>query len=78
MKVLADLYAKRLVIETDIQQLKQTLEADALRGQSVEMIQKELAMAMVSYNLVVQVRRIAAERRKCPPRALSFRVSGVW
>jgi Transposase DDE domain len=75
-KVLADLYAKRPVIETDIRHLKQTLETDALRGQSVGMIEKELAMAMVSYNLVVQVRRLAAERGKCPPRDLSF--SGVW
>ena len=76
VKQLADLYAQRGTIETDIRQLKSTLDCEALRGQSVEMILKELSMAMVSYNLVVQVRRIAAERAKVPPRRLSF--TGVW
>jgi hypothetical protein len=74
--ILAELYAKRWSIETDIRQLKTTLECDALRGQSEDMIRKELAMAMVAFNLVVQVRRIAAERAKVPPRSLSFK--GVW
>jgi hypothetical protein len=76
VKALAELYAKRPVIETDIRQLNKTLDCDALRGQSVEMILKELGIAMVSYNLVVQVRRIAADRAKVPPRDLSF--GGVW
>ena len=76
VETLADLYAKRWSIETDIRQLKTTLECDALRGQSEDMIRKELAMAMVAFNSVVQVRRIAAERAKLPPRALSFK--GVW
>ena len=76
VEALAELYAKRWSIETDIRQLKTTLECDALRGQSPEMIRKEWAMAMVAYNLVVQVRRLAAERAKVPPRSLSF--SGVW
>jgi hypothetical protein len=76
MPALAELYAQRPVIETDIRQLKKTLDCEALRGQSVEMILKELGLAMVSYNLVVQVRRIAADRAQVPPRDLSF--SGVW
>ena len=76
VETLADLYAKRWSIETDIRQLKTTLECDALRGQSEDMIRKELAMAMVAFNSVVRVRRIAAERAKLPPRALSFK--GVW
>jgi len=76
VETLAELYAKRWSIETDIRQFKTTLECDALRGQSPDMIRKELAMAMVAFNLVVQVRRIAAERAKVPPRSLSFK--GVW
>jgi hypothetical protein len=76
VEVLAELYAKRWSVETDIRQLKRTLQCDRLRGRSPEMIMKELAMAMVSYNLVVQVRRIAAEGVHLPPRRLSF--SGVW
>jgi hypothetical protein len=76
VEVLAELYAKRWGVETDIRQFKRTMQCDALRGRSPEMIMKELAMAMVSYNLVVQVRRIAAEGVHLPPRRLSF--SGVW
>jgi len=73
---LADLYARRWAIETDIRQLKHALECETLRGQSEAMIRKELAMAMVAFNLVVQVRAVAAERLKLPPRRLSF--TGVW
>lgn len=69
---LAALYARRWEIEADIRHLKQTLQADALRGRSPEMVLKELAMAAVAYNLVVQVRRLAAERAKVPPKRISF------
>lgn len=72
----AALYLKRWDIETDIRQFKRTLLCDALRGQSVDMVLKELSVATVSYNLVVQVRRIAAEQAGLPPRRLSF--TGVW
>ena len=73
---LAKLYTKRWDVETDIRQLKQTLQCDALRGQSESMIRKEVAIVTVSYNLVVQVRRLAAEQAQVPPRRLSF--TGVW
>ena len=69
---LAALYARRWEIEADIRHLKQTLQADALRGQSPEMVLKELAMTAVAYNLVVQVRRLAAERAKVAPKRIRF------
>ena len=69
---LAALYARRWEIEADIRHLKQTLQADALRGQSPDMVLKELAMTAVAYNLVVQVRRLAAERAKVAPKRISF------
>jgi hypothetical protein len=74
--VIAKLYSQRWGIETDIKNFKTTLECDLLRGKSAAMIMKEIAIAMVSYNLVVQVRRLAAELVKVPPRRLSF--TGVW
>jgi len=40
------------------------------------MIFKELAIMMISYNLVVQVRRLAAARVKISPKRISF--SAVW
>lgn len=72
----AELYAQRAAVETDIRHLKETLECGSMRCRSEAMVEKELAMAMVSFNLVVQVRALAAERLKLPPRRLSF--SGVW
>jgi hypothetical protein len=76
VSVLAGLYARRWEIETDIKHLKKTMQIDALRGQSPEMVLKEIAIATVAYNLVLQVRRLAAERAKVPPKRISF--SGVW
>jgi len=76
VEVLAKLYSERWGVETDIKNFKTTLECDSLRGKSAAMIMKEIAIAMVSYNLVVQVRRLAAERVKVLPRRLSF--TGVW
>lgn len=73
---LAKLYGRRWEIETDIRHLKHSLELSAVRGQSVAMVLKELAMATVCYNLVVQVRRLAAERAKVPPKRISLK--GVW
>ncbi len=49
---------------------------EILRGQSAATIGKELAMGMMAYNLVVQVRRLAAKRIPIEPRRLSF--TGVW
>lgn len=72
----ADGYYRRWEIETDLRSWKHTLACDGLRGHSAEMVKKEIAMAAVAYNLVVQVRRLAAERAKLPPKRISF--SGVW
>jgi len=69
---LAAIDARRWEIEADIRHLKQTLQADALRGQSPDRALKELAMAAVAYNLVVQVRRLAAERAEVAPKRISF------
>jgi hypothetical protein len=73
---LASLYKLRQDVETDIRNVKVTLKVEELRGQSVEMVNKELSAAMVAYNLVVQVRRLAAARAGVEPRRLSF--TGVW
>jgi hypothetical protein len=73
---LADLYRLRLDVETDIRDVKITLKTDDLLSKSVDMLKKEIAMAFVAYNLVVQVRRLAAQRAGVKPRRLSF--SGVW
>jgi Transposase DDE domain len=74
--VLAELYHGRVHIETDLRNLKQTLRLEEIRGQTPEMVRKELAAATVAYNLVVLIRRLAADRARVEPRRLSF--SRVW
>ena len=71
-----DLYSHRYDVEHDIRDLKVTLGIENIRAQSDEMVRKEVLCSMVAYNLVVQLRRVAAKRAKLPPRRLSF--TGVW
>jgi hypothetical protein len=74
--VLAEVYRSRGHIETDLRELKQTLSLEEIRGQTPEMVRKELGAATIAYNLVVLIRRVAAEQAKVEPRRLSF--SRVW
>lgn len=74
--VLADLYKRRQDIETDIRDVKVTLKTEEVRAKSVTMLRKELATSIVAYNLVQQVRRLAAQQAGVKPRRLSF--TGVW
>jgi hypothetical protein len=73
---LATLYRRRLDVETDIRDLKQTLSMDQLGGRSSQMVQKELVLGVLGYNLVNQIRRLAAQRACVEPRRLSF--AGTW
>jgi Transposase DDE domain len=73
---LANLYGLRFNVETDIRNVKVVLHMNELRGQSPSMLRKELALGTVAYNLVVQIRRLAAQQAGLPPRRLSF--SGSW
>ena len=69
---LAALYRKRWDIESDIRDVKQTLKMHAFSGRSVEMVEKEMVLGVVAYNLTLQVRRLAAEQAGVPARELSF------
>jgi hypothetical protein len=69
----AALYKRRWCIESDIRDVKQTMQLHRLSGRSVEMAAKEILLGSVAYNLVNQVRRLAARRGGVEPRRLSFR-----
>ncbi len=69
----AGFYALRWNIETDIKDVKQTLRLHRPRGRSVDIVSKEILLGIVAYNLVIQVRRMAAERAGIEPRRLSFK-----
>jgi hypothetical protein len=73
---LAQLYRHRQDVETDIRDLKQTLEMNRLCGKRAQTVEKELVLGLLGYNLVNQVRRLAAARACVEPRRLSF--AGTW
>jgi hypothetical protein len=72
---IVDWYGKRWNIETDLRTLKQTIRIGHLTAQSSDMVQKELMIAVLAYNLVRAVMCVAAEHARVPPRRLSFTYS---
>lgn len=76
VECLADLYLRRVDVEIDIRNLKIVLDTETIRARSVDTFLKELHASIISYNLVVQFRRQAAEQAGLPPRRLSFK--RVW
>lgn len=70
---LAGAYRHRYDIEIDIRNMKLVLNMETIRARSVEMFQKELLASVVTYNLVTQFRRQAAELANLPPRRMSFK-----
>ena len=67
-----ELYGRRWCVETDIGAGKVTLGLGAVAGKTKEMVEKEVVLATVAYNLIVQVRRLAAQKAGVRPRRLSF------
>jgi putative transposase len=65
-------YGKRWRIETDLRSLKQTVRLQHLGVQSADMMEKELLVAVLAYNLVRTIMYLAAQRSGGDPRQLSF------
>lgn len=74
----AALYAQRWQIEINFRHLKQTLQMDVLRCQTVAGVQKELAMYALVYNLVRVVMLEAAKRQNVPTDRISFIDAVRW
>ena len=72
----ARIYQLRWNVETDLRSLKKTVAIHQLSGHSVEMVEKELVIAVTAYNLVRAVMGLGAARMGLKPRELSF--SGVY
>jgi len=69
-------YAQRYNrIENDIRDLKVTLNLEQIRAQSDEMVRKEILCGMTAYNMVNQLRRLAAAKAGVEPKRISFRRS---
>lgn len=73
---LAQRYAHRSDMETDIRSVKVAMNVEWIAAKSKAMVLKELYAPLIAYNLVIQLRRQAAELAGVTPRRLSFQ--GTW
>lgn len=70
---LAALYARRWHVELDIRNIKTTLGMEVLRCLSPQMVQKELWVSLLAYNLIRLLMAQAAHHAGVHPRELSFK-----
>ncbi len=70
---IGELYRARWHAELDLRSLKVTLGMDVLRGQSPEMVRKELWAHALAYNLLRSVMAQAASAHGLEPRQISFK-----
>ena len=71
-EALNKLYAMRWNIEVDFRTIKATLQMDVLRCKTQAMVEKEIAVYMLAYNLVRWTMAAAATLADVLPRVLSF------
>ena len=69
----ASLYRMRWYAELDLRALKQTMQMDILRGQSPEMVRKEVWAHLLAYNLLRGLMARAAEEAGLLPLQVSFK-----
>jgi len=76
---LASLYGQRWHVELDFRNIKTTLGMDVLRCRSTRMIEIELWVNLLAYNLIRMLMAQAAVESGLEPRALSFKHTvQVW
>jgi hypothetical protein len=69
---LCKLYERRLEVETYIRQLKQTLALEFVISKTPEMIEKEIVVAFITFNLLCDIINRAAKALEISPRRISF------
>ncbi len=70
---LRDLYGKRWQVELHFQQIKTTLAMDVLRCKSPEMIEREVLMHQIAYNMVRSLMQKSAHLHHVPLTRISFK-----
>lgn len=70
---LSDLYARRWHVELDIRNIKTTLGMDVLRCLTPQMVEKELWVCLLAYNVIRLLMAQAARNAGVHPRELSFK-----
>jgi len=68
-----EIYKCRQDVETDIGDIKVTMDTENIRAKTKEGVLKELYTSLIAYNSVVQFRRDAARVANKPPRQMSFK-----
>ena len=69
----ADLYLERWNIELDLRSIKSVMQMDVLRCQTAAMVEKEIWMHLLAYNLIRKLMARAAVVHEKEPRDLSFK-----
>lgn len=69
---IAELYGLRWQVETHFAQLKTSMKMSQLKCKTAQGVKKELLMHFISYNLIRQVIRDAADRQNQPVGRISF------
>lgn len=75
--IVAELYAERWNIETDLKSLKNEVRLHTIEARSPDMVAKELYLAVAAYNLIRTVMAEAATQAGIESRRLSFSRSSV-
>jgi Transposase DDE domain/Insertion element 4 transposase N-terminal len=70
---LADLYRRRWQAELNLRSLKAVMQMDVLRGQTPEMVRKEVWAHLLVYNVIRRLMAVAAEQRGIFPWEVSFK-----
>jgi Transposase DDE domain len=70
---LAELYLKRWNIELDLRSIKIVMQMDVLRCKSPDMVEKEIWLHMLVYNVIRGLIVTAAAKNGAAPRELSFK-----
>jgi hypothetical protein len=70
---LADLFLERWNIELDLRSIKCVLQMDVLRCKTAAMVEKEVWMHLLAYNLIRGLIAAAAEAHGLLPRRVSFK-----
>jgi hypothetical protein len=71
--MLGELYARRWYIELDFRHIKTTMGMERIDAKTPEMVEKEIYMHLLAYNMVRQVMAEASERTEVPIEQISFK-----
>ena len=74
-KEIGELYEKRWLVEVDLRTIKIVLQMDVLRCKTPAMVNKEIAVHLLGYNLIRTVMAQTANQWQMLPRDVSFKAT---